>query len=337
MEISQRPLDKEIYEREIAPWLPERIFDCHVHIGLPEHRGPISPERLKMDWAMEVGLSQSWQELRSAYEILFPDRQVQVLAFGGVFKEIDIEANNEYVLRGVLDAANNARGLCVTRPEWDAKRVSEAMERGFVGIKPYPDLAPQETREVSIYDFLPRSHLVALDERSGILMLHLPRGGRLADPENIREVMEIAENYPSIRIILAHIGRCFCLPTLEKSLHNFVQDNRIFFDTSANLNADVFHYALQMIGADRMLFGSDLPITLMRGMREHIGERYVNYTDGNYSWNTNRKSPEVEARYTYFLYEEIRALIRAVERAGLGRDALEKIMLLNAKRLIEED
>jgi hypothetical protein len=48
----------------------------------------------------------------------------------------------------------------------------------------------------------------------------------------------------------------------------------------------------------------------------------------------NRKPPEVEARYTYYLYEELRALIRAVERAALGREAMHKIMYANAAKLL---
>lgn len=326
-------VSKDIYENEIGPWLPERIIDCHVHVTLAEHMGPISPERIAANWAMEVGLEQSWEQLADNYRLLFNDREVRALAFGGVFCEVDIESNNSYVLQGLSRPELCAGVLCVTHPEWDGEAVTRALMSGFIGIKPYPDLAAQGTNEVSIFDFLPRAHLAALDENGGILMLHLPRKRRLGDPDNLKELAEISDAYPRVRIIVAHIGRSFCLPAARRGLPGLAGRANMWFDTSANLNADVFEYAIETVGPDRILFGSDLPVTLMRGVREHVGDDYVNYTDAPYSWNTNRKSPEEEAAYTYYLYEELRALIEAVRRVGAGRDVMEMIMCSNAAAL----
>jgi uncharacterized protein len=284
---------------------------------------------------LEVGVELTWETLRDTYKLLFPRQKASVLTFGGVFKEIDVERNNEYILSGTVNAENHAYGLFVTRPEWNPGVIADALARGFRGIKPYPDLAPTDSLEISIYDFLPHSHLAALNERSGILMLHLPRKGRIADPDNIRELLEITEAYPSIKVIVAHIGRAFCLPTAQQGLPFFRDCSRIYFDTSANLNSDVFEYALETIGPDRILFGSDLPITLMRGVREHVGDNYINYTDAPYSWNVNRKSPEEEASYTYFLYEELRAIIDAVKRTGLGVETMEKILCSNSAKILD--
>jgi len=328
-------VDAKIYEDELSLWLPSKIIDCHVHISLAKHCGPISPERLKTNWALEVGVELSWEGLRDNYQTLFPGRDVAALAFGGVFRETDIEANNDYVLGGL--AKNQAWGLFVTRPEWSPDRIADAMAKGFIGIKPYPDLAPQGTTEVSIFDFLPKSHLAVLNELGGVLMLHLPRAGRLADPENIKELLEIAEAYPAVRVIVAHVGRAFCLPTAKEGLPSFRRTANVYFDIAANLNAEVFQYALETIGPDRLLFGSDLPITLMRGTREHMGDKYINYTEAPYSWNTNRKSPEEEACYTWFLYEELRALVKAVERSGFGADVMEKIVYSNGAGLLGGD
>lgn len=331
-----RPVDEQVYERELLPWLPPRIFDCHAHIGLAEHMGPVSPDRLAANWALEVGVEQSWEQLRENYRTLFPRQEVRALVFGGVFRETNVERNNEYVLNGAKDSINNAAALLVTRPEWEASRIAEGLAKGFKGIKPYPDLAPQGSEDAGIFDFVPREHLAALNGLGGIMMLHLPRPGRLADPDNIRETIEIAEDFPNIRLIVAHIGRAFCFPTAERGLPHFVHHSNVLFDTSANLNADVFTYALETVGPDRLLFGSDLPVTMMRGFREHVGERYINYTDAPYSWNVNRKTAEEESKYTYFLYEELRALISAVKRAGLGKEALEKVMYANAANLLGE-
>lgn len=327
-------VDRLIYESEIAPWLPPEIIDIHTHIGLRENCGPISRDRQAQNWALEVGLWQSWTQLRETYASLFPRQRVSALVFGTVLPEADFTSENAYVMDGARDTRNKAWALFATRPEWSARMIEDAMSSGFLGIKPYPDLAPQATTEVSICDFVPRDHLKILNEFGGILMLHLPRKARIADPDNIRELLEIAESYPSIKLIVAHIGRAYCLPTAKKGLPPLVDAKGIYFDTAANVNPEVFQYALEIVGPDRILFGSDLPIMLMRGTREHDGEKYANFTNGSYSWNTNRRSSEEEAGYTYFIYEELRALIRACEATGYGKDTFRKIMYANARDLL---
>ena len=348
--MTENELDLRIYEDELLPWLPEEIIDIHVHIGLAEHIGPISPDRIVANWAIEVGVQQSWEQLWANCRTLFPRQKVGALAFGGVYREVDIEANNDYVLAGANDDyiphppipfrkpfpsnAGSVWALMVSHPSWPAEEIEHGMEYGFAGIKPYPDLAPDMDREPGIFDFCPHSHLEVLNQYGGVMMLHLPRKARLADSDNIRELIEISDRYPSVKMIVAHIGRSFCLPTAQKGLPPLADRPSIYFDTSANLNADVFQYALETVGSDRLLFGSDLPITLMRGVREHVGETYINYTNAPYSWNTNRKSPEEEAGYTFYLYEELRALIAAVQKAGMGRDEMRKIMLTNSAKLL---
>jgi len=325
-------LDIAIFEEEIASWLPSEILDFHVHVGLPGHCGPIAPERIAANWALEVGTAQSWQELRGTYAALFPGWQVGCLAFGGVNREVDTDANNAYVLAGASEPANRASALLCTRPEWPVEKVAAGLRAGYRGLKPYPDMAP--TGHESVFDFVPPGHLAALDDAAGVLMLHLPRAGRLGDPDNTREVLEIRSRYPRVKLVIAHIGRAYCLPTAMRGLPALADDNGIFFDTAANLNADVFAYALDAVGPGRLLFGSDLPITTMRGVREHVGEQYINFTSANYSWNTRRKSPDAEARYTFFLYEELRALIGAAGRCGLGRDDVARIMYGNGAGLL---
>jgi len=332
--LGNRPIDEAVFAEELDPWLPSKVIDCHVHVSLSEHRSAVSPERMSINWAREVSSEQSWEQMRQTWNALFPGREVRALAFGVPFREVDLIANNDYILRGVRDPANMASGLLLTRPDWEPAAIEDAMRAGFLGIKPYPDLAPESIDEPGIFDFVPRAQLEVVNRLGGILMLHLPRKDRLADADNIRDLLEISDSFPSIRLILAHVGRSFCLPTAQRGLPSFARRSNVYFDTAANLNADVFAYAIEVVGPDRILYGSDLPITLMRGFRGHVGETYINYTDGPYSWNVNRKSPAEEARYTYYLYEELRALIDAAKRSGVGKAALEKVLYSNAAKLL---
>jgi len=330
-----RDTDRMFYEEHLAPWLPERILDCHVHVCLDRHFGAVSPERRREIWAIEAGISQSWGDLRASYSLLFPDQTVSALAFGGIYKEHDTHASNDYLLTGIQDEENRAHGLFVTRPDWDTELLVQAMANGFIGIKPYPDLATCDAHSVGIYDFLPRRHLEAVNQARGIVMMHLPRAGRLPDPDNVRELLEISNDYPDTTLIVAHIGRSFCLPTAKRGLGHFTDQSNIYFDTAANLNTDAIQFAIETVGPGRILFGSDMPITLMRGVREHRGDQYFNFTDGPYSWNSDRKSPEEEARYTFFIYEGLRALVQAALRSGCGPTALRGMLLENGESLLD--
>ncbi len=332
--ISLRPRDREIYEQRIRPWLPPAIIDAHAHVGLAEHWSPISPQRRAEIWAIEVAPTQSWPDLRHVLGALFPDRESWALVFGYVYREVNVEKANEYVISGASERANLSRALFITRPEWSAERIEAALGQGFLGIKPYPDLSPKGMNDSSIYDFVPREHLEVLNAHKALMVLHLPRPGRIGDEDNIRELIEISTRYPDVRIIVAHIGRAYGLPNAMKGLPRLVSCGNLYFDTAANLNTEVFEFALKTLGPQRLLFGSDLPITIMRGVREHIGDKYINYTDGDFSWNIKRRSPEEESRYTFFLYEELLALIAAVERLGMGREEMAQIMYGNAATLL---
>ncbi len=327
-----QPHDLDLYEQQIAPWLPAEVIDIHVHIGLSTHWGPVTGERRAEMWPIEIADSQSWEEMEHAFAVMLPSVQMRALCFGWVYHEVDIEANNRYVWSG------RTRGCCagallVSRPDWPAERIDEAMTAGWLGLKPYPDLSPGGYGNCSIADFLPDSHLSVLDRHRGILMLHLPRAGRLADPDNIRELLDIRMRFPSVQIITAHIGRAYGLPNAQAGLKHF-RDTDICFDTAAHLNPDVFALALDTVGPHRLLYGSDMPVMMMRGYREHDGDHYLNWTSGNYSWNNRRQPAEREARYTWFLYEELLALIDAFQRTGMTREDAALVFHDNAHRLL---
>jgi hypothetical protein len=224
-----------------------------------------------------------------------------------------------------------------TRPDWPAQKVRDQLQgRFFSGIKPYPDFARRgKDQEVSIFDFLPRCHLKVVDELGKIVLLHIPRRNRLRDKNNIGEIKEIRQKYPRIRLIIAHLGRSYCSVFAKEGLKYFRNDPGIFFDTSAVLNPEVYRIALEEIGPDSLLFGSDFPITLMRGIREWHDEKYVNFTSGDYIWNTNRKSRQEEAKYTLFVYEQIKACRQALKSTGLPAQAAHKIFFANAQLLLQ--
>ena len=175
-----------------------------------------------------------------------------------------------------------------------------------------------------------------LNDRHAWVTLHVPKADRLGHADNVREVREIRRRYPDIVLVLAHLGRCYTEPHAQEALPQFADDPGLFFDTSAVMNPASHRIALQHFGPYRLLYGSDNPIFYMRGRRQYGGRAYINRTSHPFHFNTDREPPQVEAAYTLFMYEDIRAIQQACEELGItGRPEIEAIFHGNAARLID--
>jgi hypothetical protein len=84
-----------------------------------------------------------------------------------------------------------------------------------------------------------------------------------------------------------------------------------------------------------------MPITRMRMSRICEGGRYINvvprglYGDVSADRNMRESDPPESDRTTFFMYEEILAIRKAVERIGLRKADVEAIFQKNAKRFLK--
>ena len=327
-------VDHEFYEKHLSGFLPPRMFDFHVHVGEPRHFQPLSLQRLRANWALECGYILPFDDLRDAYRHLFPGAEVSQLCFGFPIQEARLPALNGYVAEHI--AKKEAFGLYISEPGEDADALRRNLIEGrFSGLKPYPDLVRGKAEaEISIFDYVPKSHMAAVEGLGLILLLHLPRPGRLKDPANIAELKEIAREFPKLKLVIAHVGRSYCLSFAKEGMPQLSDCPNFFYDIAAVLNPDVLEFTLREVGAKRILWGSDFPILFLRGRQEWRGDRYVNFTPQTFMWNVERRPPEEEARYTLYVYEQLRALREACERVGASRGDVEGVMYSNAMDLL---
>ena len=336
-------VDRAFWEKHLEPWVPARIVDSHIHIVDPSFRiETITEKKRRSYWVMEVACEQEAETAERCIKIVYPGRNVTCVAFGFPTLGWDIEGENEYVRREAVK--RGWRALVLTRPTWVAEQIAHLLDQpGVIGVKPYYALIGYDRTgrdrylEASIFDFLPHHQLEVLNERRAWVTLHVPRAGRLADPENIREVRELRRRYPDVKLVIAHLGRSYTLPHAQEGLEPFAEDPGVFFDNSAVLNPDVHRFALERIGPERILYGTDNPIFYMRGRRQWHGRTYVNRTNYPFFFNKEREPPEVEARYTLYLYEALKAFKDACDEVGLGPEAIEDVMYRNALRLMGEE
>lgn len=334
-------MDRAFWDEHLEDWLPQRILDAHTHVMAPRFRTvPMTEAMRRQYWVNEVLEPIDATTAEHCVRTVFPDRDVSCLAFGFPDLDFDLEGGNAWLENEC--ARRGWRHLAVVRPQWSQDTVAALLERpGTIGLKPYYALigADRQTRdahlEASIFDFLTPAHLEVANDRGAWVTLHVPRAGRLGHPDNLREVRELRRRYPRVILVLAHLGRCYTEPHAREALPALAEDAGIYVDTSAVLNPVSHRVALECLGAGRVLYGSDNPVCYMRGRRHYCDRTYLNRTSHPFYFNREREAPAIEATYTLFMYEDLRAIRQACADLGLtDRASVNAIFHDNAARLI---
>jgi predicted TIM-barrel fold metal-dependent hydrolase len=341
--IEVNEVDREFYASRLRGFLPGRIVDVHTHVWTQSQaRGQADRTGRTQSWPSRVAAINPVEDLLATYEQMLPGKQVTPVIFSSPTVRADLDELNGYVAD--CAATHRLPSLLLSHPEWSAAELHGRLAAGgFLGVKPYLSFAPAHipADEVRIFDFLPHHHLELLDSLGGIVMLHVPRPARLADPENLSQMVEIDRGYPNAEVIVAHVGRAYCLEDVGKAFDVLGATSRLLFDISANTNEQVFRGLIRSVGPQRILFGSDMPILRMRMRRICEKGVYVNVVPrglyGDVSGDPHMREVDGEEadRLTFFLYEEIDAFRRAAEAEGLSRADIEAVFQDNARRLIE--
>ena len=335
--------DRRVYDRFLRDFLPDTFIDVHTHVYRAEDAAQhdASSYSRVVSWPARVARDQPIEDLVASFELMFPGKSVSAVIFSLIYGGDDMDRMNGYVVEASRRSGFPA--LLFAHPTWTAAALESRIRAGgFKGIKVYLNLAASyiPEREIRIFDFLPPHQLDVLDRNRWVVMLHIPRDGRLRDPVNLEQMLEIERNWPGVRVIIAHVGRAYCDEDLGDAFEKLGKTRTMVFDTSANTNDHVFEATLRAVGPERCLFGSDMPITRMRMRRICEGGRYVNVVPrglyGEVSGDSHMREadPPESEQLTLFLYEEILAIRRAAERIGLGRADIESIFNRNARRVL---
>ncbi len=329
--------DRKVYETELKDFLPKNIIDFHIHVNRAEfeswgdHNGGSA-------WTDLVAKEMDADDLMDALKQLLPENNVTPLVFGGCL--CDINAVNDYT----CEAGKRLSFPTLFRTSYDmpADWLEEQVKAGgFLGLKPYLSNCPPylPSKEVRIYDFLPKEHLEVANKNGWIVMLHIPRDGRLKDPVNLAQLLEIEENYPNLKLVVAHIGRAYSKEDIGNAFDLLGKTKNMYFDFTANVSDDAIRACIEAVGTKRLIFGSDLPIAIMRMYRITENGVYYNVVPRGLYGNVDgephmRESDETDITIMY--YEQLRALKRVAADLKLTDEQVEDILYGNAKRLLAE-
>ena len=333
------PNDKRVYEQELKDFLPEKIIDVHAHVWL-DHlkvKDPNEPKRT-VTWTRVVALDDSIEDLQETYRLLFPGKDVSALFFSNG----EGDGNNNYVSESSKKTGWPA--LYFSHPSETAEELENHIRQGgFLGVKSYLSLSPKYIPgpEVRIFDFFPKYQLAVLDRMGAIMMLHIPRNGRLKDPVNLAQIAEIKEEFPNIRLIVAHIGRAYVESDIGNAFDTLDKYPTLMYDFCANCCDIAIETCLRHAGPKHLMFGLDMPILRLRTHRIEENGTYINlvppgiYGDLGGDPHMREVSPEEGEKITFFAYEELLSFKRVAEKLGLSRQDVEDIMYNNAHDLIE--
>jgi predicted TIM-barrel fold metal-dependent hydrolase len=322
--------DQTMLERDILPFLPDRIFDAHAHLVCHEHY-PGQPLPFGLgDNPSRLGLA----EYRRYAEWLHPGgRTVGGLFFGLAFTG-ERQVNNEFVAAEI--ATNQpgfaALGQMIISPEMTPDFIQgEIIRLGFVGLKCYHTMARVDgpTWQAPLESYLPEEHVRLAHETGLTITLHLVRDRALADPLNQATLRHYCERYPNMRLILAHAGRGFNPWHTIAGVESLRGLGNVWFDTSAVTEAGGFEAIVETMGHERLLYGTDFYISHLRGRCVAIGDSF------HWFYAEEMKLEERHSTLQPALVglESLRSLGLACRRLRLSDGQIEDIFYHNAARL----
>ncbi|MBR2972645.1 MAG: amidohydrolase family protein [Clostridia bacterium] len=328
--------DRLVYDKEFKNFLPDKMIDIHTHINKLSF-DPWGGHNGGSSWIDLVYDEMKTEDLIAFYKAAFPQQDITPLIFGDVFCNVD--QVNDYV----RDEGKKYSfpTLYRTSYDMDADELEEKVKSGgFLGYKPYlsdcPPYIPDS--EIRIFDFMPHSQLEKANKNGWILMMHIPRSGRLKDKVNIAQLMEIEEKYPNIKMIVAHVGRAYSKEDIGDAFDILGKTKNMFFDFSANLCDDAIRACIEAVGTKRILYGSDLPVASMRMYRIVENGVYYNIVPrglyGNVEGEAHMRETD-EKNVTMMIYEELLAFKRIAIELNLSYNDIEDVLYGNAKRLLD--
>ena len=333
--------DRQVYERELRDFLPRRMIDIHTHVWL-ESLAREKGEFRAVTWPTLVAADNSIEDLQETYRLMFPDKEVSAMFFGSS-KKNSMDAINDYVARCSRESGFPA--LYYSSPAEAPDELERKIRAGgFLGLKSFLNLAPAyiPENEIRVFDFFPKNQLKKMDEMGAMVMLHIPRSGRLKDPVNLHQIVELKKEFPHIGLIIAHIGRAYCENDIGDAFEFLAQCPDLMFDFSANSCDAAMEALLRAVGPKHVMFGSDLPILRMRARRIVENNTYINlvppglYGDVSGDPHMREVSPQEAEKLTFFMYEELLAFKRIAQKLGLGRGDVEDVFYNNAAGMIAQ-
>jgi len=318
--------EKELARTICDGFVPMQMFDLHAHLL----RGDQFPDQVRPSYWRKTDVMAA-ENYREAMSDLFGERKRSGLFFGFPSRGNDLAGVNDWMVDQVQSLSDGSQALYLCAPDADVESVtSQLLTKRFVGIKPYHLYAKMaETDQASIESFAPEWMWEACHHAEGVLMLHIMKDGGISDAGNQDTLRRMLTKYPKCHLVLAHIARSFNYRCARGNLRWLNEFGNVWLDTSAITETETFRIALQEMGASRIAFGTDFPISNLRGKSMTVS--------GPPRWYYSEEKEYFPEGMPLVGVESLRCLREACEDLGLGEDDLRSIFDTNARRVLRLD
>jgi glutamate-1-semialdehyde 2,1-aminomutase len=318
--------DRELFARELDSFMPRQVFDAHAHWYCAEHFPPDAVPALVRAGPARVGA----RAFEQALSELTPGRETDGLIFPFPHAGMDVDAANEFLYEE-LRQRPGSRGQMLITPRQDPEFIRETVRRcGFVGLKCYHVYSPHRpTFESAIEGFLPEPQVRIAHEEGLSITLHMVRARALADRGNQQTIRRYCQKYPGMRLILAHAARGFNPHHTIEGIESLRGLDNVWCDSSAVTDSGAFEAIIQTLGHERLLYGSDFPVSHLRGRCVALGDSFFWISADN----TQLDVPYARLELALVGHESLRTLKVAATALRLSDTQVEDIFSNNARRL----
>jgi len=244
------------------------IIDFHTHVFPPDIKKNRS-RYIERDPCLAILYSDPKAKMATAEELIAAmdedgvDISV-ILNIGWTTHELCLETN-DYIIDAVSRYPQRLVGFCAVQPNSSKAAVAEIERCARAGIKGVGEMRP----DVQLFDLgdemvmaplaeVLKEHRLALLLHSSEPIGHNYPGKGLVFPDILYPFIT---SFPDLTIVCAHWGGGLpfyaLMPEVKKAMSN------VYFDSAASpflYTPQVYRQVIQLVGADKVLFGSDYPL-----------------------------------------------------------------------------
>jgi len=254
------------------------IIDFHTHVFPPDIKKNRS-KYIERDPCFAILYSDPKAKIATAGELIAGMDEAGVdisviLNIGWTTHELCVETN-DYIIDAVSRYPQRLVGFCAVQPNSTKAAAAEIERCARVGIRGVGEMRP----DIQLFDLGDEMVMTplaeALKEHQLTLLLHSsePIGHEYPGKGDITPdiLYSFITSFPDLAIVCAHWGGGLpfyaLMPEVKKAMGN------VYFDSAASpflYTPEVYSQVIQLVGADRVLFGSDYPLLAQSRLLKEI-------------------------------------------------------------------
>ena len=320
--------DREFFKRELESFVPDRLFDSHMHLGLRSDYSEL--HRQSIANTPEVADMETY---RSHMDWLMPGREVVgAMVLPTTLAGVRMDEGNAFAAGEA--AKDDCSGSSVLiHPEMTADKLRSDIDKYHpVSLKPYHLMSPRRpTQDSFMAEFLPEHTVQVAHEAKLPIVMHMVRSQSLADVTNQQTIRSYCEKYPGMQMVLAHNARGFNPSHTVNGITGIAGLKNVFFDNSCACEAGAAEAIINEFGFGKLMWGSDFPFSHLRGKAFAVNNRMIWIMDGNEDSSPVIK--ELEKAFTLVGLESLRALKFACMACKLSDSEVKAVFCDNAMEL----